>query len=90
MRLPRIALAKPPPSEPGAGVLCRNTSKLIDENPLINRMLKIHKRKVMPSTIAAEESTNPILLARLRLAKISGLMFEKLLMFLSPVFSPYS
>jgi hypothetical protein len=63
-----MALAKPPPSEPGAGVLCVNLEKLKAEKPLNIKMVKIQSRKIKPMAMADMDKTKPMKLARLRLA----------------------
>jgi hypothetical protein len=68
IKLPTMALAKPPPGVPGAGVLWVNRLKLKAEKPLNIKMAKIHSKKIKPMAMADMESTKPIKLARLRLA----------------------
>ena len=68
IKLPTMALARPPPSDPGAGVLCVNKFRLIAEKPLINSTARIQIKKTMPNTMANMERAKPILLARLRRA----------------------
>jgi hypothetical protein len=70
-RLPTIAFARPPPSDPGAGVLFINKERSRAENPLINKILRIHNKKIIPMTIAPIDRVRPILLERLRFAKIA-------------------
>jgi hypothetical protein len=68
IKLPTMALAKPPPGVPGAGVLCVNKSKFKAEKPLNIKIAKIQSKKTKPMTMADIESTKPKKLARLRLA----------------------
>jgi hypothetical protein len=68
IRLPTIALANPPPSEPGAGVLFVSMEKLNAEKPLNIKMLKIQSKNVRPMIMADIDKTKPIKLARLRFA----------------------
>jgi len=59
-------------------VLAVNIFKLMAENPLINRMLRIQIRLAIPMPIASIERVNPTLFALLRRANtaISKLTFE--------------
>jgi hypothetical protein len=68
IKLPTIAFARPPPSDPGAGVLCVSMEKLNAEKPLNINMLKIQSKKTKPMVMADIDKTKPIKLARLRLA----------------------
>jgi hypothetical protein len=68
IKLPTMALAKPPPSDPGAGVLSRNIETSSAEKPFINKMLKIQSKKLNPTAIAVMESNMPMKLTRLRFA----------------------
>jgi hypothetical protein len=68
IRLPTIALANPPPSEPGAGVLWVSIEKLNAEKPLNIKMLKIQSKNARPMIMADIDKTMPMKLARLRLA----------------------
>jgi hypothetical protein len=68
IKLPTMAFANPPPSEPGAGVLWVNMDKLKAEKPLNIKMLRIQSRNIKPMAMADIESTRPMKLALLRLA----------------------
>jgi len=61
-------LANPPPSEPGAGVLCVSMEKLKAEKPLNIKMLKIQSKNARPMIMADIDNTMPMKLERLRLA----------------------
>src|SRR5574343_1821608 len=65
-RLPTMALRKPPPSVPGAGVSWVNMFRSTADRPFLKRMNKIHSRTAMPSTMAPMESARPMLLATCR------------------------
>jgi hypothetical protein len=68
IKLPTMALAKPPPSVPGAGVFLNNKSKFRAEKPLTVRISKIHSKNAKPMAMADIDKTKPKKLARLRLA----------------------
>jgi hypothetical protein len=61
-----MALAKPPPRVPGAGVLAKNRDGLIAEKPLYSKTDKIQNRKIMPILIAIIDKVRPMAFARLR------------------------
>jgi len=67
IKLPTMALSKPPPSEPGAGVLCVNMPTFKDEKPLNIKMLKIHNKKTKPKAMADMDKKRPTVLLILRL-----------------------
>jgi hypothetical protein len=67
IKLPTMAFSNPPPSEPGAGVLCVNMARFNAENPLNISMLKIQSRKISPMTMATMDKKIPMLLLILRL-----------------------
>ena len=89
IKLPTMALARPPPSEPGAGVLAVNNDRSIAESPLNSNTPRIQDRNSMPKPIADIDKARPILLVRLRLAKMAESILEVLFMFLTPASSPY-
>ena len=63
-----MGFAKPPPSEPGAGVFAKNNDGLIAENPFHKRIAKIQSKNSIPIDMATIEKVKPKALARLRLA----------------------
>jgi hypothetical protein len=72
IKLPTIGLAKPPPSDPGAGVLAKNRDGLIAAKPFHNKMAKIQKRNSMPIDMAIMEKVRPRAFARFRFANNDG------------------
>jgi len=65
-RLPTMALARPPPSEPGAGVDWVNRFQSSAANPFVSRTLRIQSSTNRPSPIAPSDSVRPMVLARWR------------------------
>ena len=61
-----MALAKPPPSEPGAGVDWVNMLMSSAATPFLNSTPKIHSNTTKPSTMAPIDRANPTVLARWR------------------------
>src|SRR5574340_795341 len=64
--LPTMALRKPPPSEPGAGVSWVNMSQFRAAKPFENSVHKIHSSAISPRLIAAMDSVMPIRLIQMR------------------------
>ena len=64
--LPTIALASPPPSEPGAGVDWVNMAQSMAEKPFLNSTAKIQSSTTRPKAMAAIESVKPMRLTSLR------------------------
>ena len=65
-RLPTMALAKPPPSEPGAGVDCVNMFQSKAAKPLDSSTLRIQSSTNRPSAMAPSERVRPMALERRR------------------------
>src|SRR3569832_1942859 len=57
--LPTMALRKPPPSEPGAGVSWVNMSQFKAAKPFENNIHKIHNSAISPRLIATMDSVMP-------------------------------
>ena len=72
IKLPTIGLAKPPPSDPGAGVLAKNNDGLIAAKPFQSRIAKIQNKKSIPIDMAIIEKVRPKALARFRFANNDG------------------
>ncbi len=60
IRLPTMALARPPPSEPGAGVDCVNMFQSMALIPFVNSTTSIHSRTNKPSAMAIIDRAIPI------------------------------
>ena len=65
---PTMAFASPPVFDPGGGVICVNTDRLMPPNPSQNSVKRMSPRKVMPKTAAALHSARMMRLRRLRRA----------------------
>ena len=63
IKLPNIALRKPPPSVPGAGVSWVNNFKSRADKPFENRMYKIQISTAKPTAMADIDKAKPIWLA---------------------------
>ena len=59
IKLPTIALSKPPPSLPGPGVFSRNIAGLSALKPLIISVIKIQDKKIRPMDIATTDASIP-------------------------------
>ena len=59
IKLPTSALAKPPPSEPGAGVDWVNMAQSKDCKPFFNSTNKIHSKTNKPKAMAIMDRVNP-------------------------------
>jgi hypothetical protein len=59
IKLPTMALANPPPSEPGAGVDSVKTAQLKPAKPFLNKMIKIQISATRPKTIEAMDKIRP-------------------------------
>src|SRR6218665_43999 len=66
IRLPTMALARPPPSEPGAGVDWVNIFQSSAAKPLASSTLRIHTSTNRPSTIAPSDRVRPMAFERRR------------------------
>ena len=66
IRLPTMALARPPPSEPGAGVDWVNMFQSSAAKPLVSSTLRIQSSTNKPSTIAPSDRVRPMALERWR------------------------
>src|SRR5512139_1753945 len=64
--LPTMALRRPPPSDPGAGVSWVNRSQLSAAKPLENSVHKIHSSAASPRLIASMERVMPTRLIQMR------------------------
>jgi hypothetical protein len=64
--LPTMALRRPPPSEPGAGVSWVNKSMLSAAKPLENSVHKIHISASRPKLIAIIDRPMPMRLIQIR------------------------
>ena len=67
IKLPTMALRKPPPSEPGAGVSLVNKLKSKAAKPLEKSTNKIQSKAIKPKDMATMDKVRPIKLVRLRL-----------------------
>ncbi|MCY1383905.1 hypothetical protein D9M69_720760 [compost metagenome] len=65
-RLPTMALARPPPSVPGAGVDWVNMFQSSAAKPLLNSTNRIHSNTVRPSAIEPIERVRPTALDQRR------------------------
>src|SRR3569832_2385934 len=61
-----LALRKPPPSEPGAGVSWVNMSQFKAAKPFENSVHKIHNSAISPRLIATMDSVMPMRLIQMR------------------------
>ena len=65
-RLPTMALRRPPPSEPGAGVSWVNMFRSSAARPLDSSTYRIHSSTARPSTMEPMDRVNPTALESLR------------------------
>ena len=66
IRLPMMALSKPPPALPGAGVFCVKSFQSSAAKPFLNSTARIHSSTARPSTMASIDSVSPTALRHLR------------------------
>ena len=60
IRLPTIALSRPPPSLPGAGVVCVNRSMLSAPKPLTISVIRIQASTARPTDMASTDMAMPM------------------------------
>ena len=66
IKLPTMALRKPPPSVPGAGVSLVKMFQSSAAKPLVNKTTKIHSNTAKPNAMASIEVTLPQAFAKRR------------------------